>query len=169
MEIGYRKLAVPGVLILAAILVLVLLYPGKSMQSGLGIVPSDSSASVGQEVTLSLQANDLSNVGGVQITIEYDPTILSFVSATEGTYLSANGKIQTLFVQPTQTQQGILQNLLVVRLDGTGTSGSGELAQLTFTPIAKGSTSITIKEFTISDHLGNKITTTTAAAQLNIQ
>lgn len=169
MEVSYRKLAIPAVIIIIAIIVLLVLSPGKSSATGLALTPSTIKADTGEPINVAIQAQNIDNLGGAQISIMYDPSALTFSGTSEGTFLSESGKVQTMFVQPTQPQPGVLQNILLVRLDGASVSGSGDLARITFTPLRSGKTSVTISSFTLSDSLGNKIETTSSGTTINVE
>ncbi len=145
----------------------------KAANTGSTTTPSEStsitsslSASVirnDQDISVSYQIQNAGNISNFGFDISYDPTMLSFSSATEGDFLKSSGS--------TSFQSGLLNNhagnivIGSARTENplTGKNGNGTLFTLNFhtTSSAHGSTTIEIKPTsflsTPSSHIPNPL------------
>lgn len=90
-------------------------------------------ASIGENVTVSINAKDTVDLYGYGFEINYDPNVLSYISAGESSFLKADGK-ETSF--STALQNGVEGTVIIgdARLANppTGVDGSGKLLDLVF-------------------------------------
>lgn len=90
-------------------------------------------ASPNAKVEIPVMVTGATNLGGLDLTILYDPAVLKFTKASAGT-LSKNGMIEK-----NETQPG---TVLIGWVDTQGVNGGGEVIKLSFDVIgAKGTTS----------------------------
>ena len=111
---------------------------------------------VGDEFTLHLNVENVTDLGGWQADLTFDPTVLEATSVTEGDFLK-QADAETFF------QEGILKNQLgkitgirALRLDGTAGKGQGRLLSVTFTAIGNGTSQITLDNFLAGTRYGEK-------------
>ncbi len=94
---------------------------------------SGKNANIGENLTVSLDAKDAVDLYGYGFEINYDSAVLSYVAATESSFLKSDGK-ETSF--SAALQNGVEGTLIVgdARLVNppTGIDGSGKLLDLTF-------------------------------------
>ncbi|MFA5268449.1 MAG: cohesin domain-containing protein [Methanoregula sp.] len=106
-----------------------------SAVSAAGIVISVNGQTVGAGSTavIPVTVSGASGLGGVDLTVTYDPKVLKFVSAEAGA-LSTNGMIESNEAMP--------GTVLIGAVDSAGMTGAGTIVDMTFTVIgATGATS----------------------------
>ena len=117
-------------------------------------------------ITVAVNANSVTDLFGVGFDLVWNPAFLHYQSAAEGSFLRAAG-IATAFtaelvdVEPgpgEDRQQGRLA-IGVGRLNAVpGVSGSGQLATVTFTSVASGTTGMSFEAIQPFDSTGTRIT-----------
>ena len=103
--------------------------------SAAGIVVKIDGQTVGAggKAVIPVKVTGASNLGGVDLTVTYDPAVLKFTKAAQGA-LSTNGMIES-----NETHQG---TVLMGLVDSQGITGDGNLVDLSFDVIgAQGSSS----------------------------
>ncbi len=99
-------------------------------------------------------ANATDMYGGV-IAVQFDPALMSFVAAEEGTFLKKDGK-PTSFQYTFNKDKG-RANLNFTRIGGVGgVSGTGELAVITFKAKGKGSANLGLSDVHVLPPTGSK-------------
>jgi hypothetical protein len=131
-----------GLALLAVALVNVVrlgLTPASAQQTVVRVDPSAREVSVGSQFTFSVMVDDVANLGCYEFTLQFDPDILTYQSVANGGFLGSTGR------QPICPAAIVNPTLHTVRFgcgssDGgtSGPSGSGQLAELTFTAAAQG-------------------------------
>ncbi|MEN6528419.1 MAG: cohesin domain-containing protein [Anaerolineaceae bacterium] len=132
----YRKLiALLGVF--AVFLLILAPATGVSAQevTELRIRPESTSATIGEEIVLSVDVLRGVNLSGYDLTIAYDPAVLELVSWAHGAYFS------NLAMMKTDLQPGSIR-LAAVQIGKPGVSGDGTLLVLTFRAAHTGSTTV---------------------------
>ena len=71
--------------------------PPAAVTGMLEIRPVEASASIGQEARFELIAGNMQNLYGAIVTLSYDPTIIEFKTASEGSLLKKDNQ-QTSFL-----------------------------------------------------------------------
>lgn len=107
--------------------------------------PSDTTVTVflekvsnqDNQITLELRIKGGVNVFGAAVEINYDSSLISYVSASEGTYLNQGGNLTVFVPSLNDGQQGIL--LIGCDRQGTvqGADGAGVLANIIFKATSK--------------------------------
>jgi general secretion pathway protein D len=95
----------------------------------------------GQEFSLNFKIEQITDLFSAALHIQYDPAVVEFVSATEGSFLTQGG-VSTLFTHSTNNQDGKIIVGLKQEADGQGVSRAGELFSLQFRAAAPGTTEI---------------------------
>ena len=135
-------------------LVVVLLSPFGCDSSGGGstkprIIFSPDSRAIDQETVFehTVEVKGLDHVFYIAFDVEYDPDVIEYLSAEEGSYMNQNGADDTLF--EIALADGI-PGKLSVGLSRTGTapavSGSGPLLTLTFRATSPGTTTLSFTD-----------------------
>jgi hypothetical protein len=120
--------------------------PGDCLESPLGVSlyinPEAIDVGEGDTVTLDISVSSITNLYSYQFDIEYDPSMLSFISLENGAFLGDN-----FFCVPTAATLGVLDNIACTKLgDVGGVSGSGLLKKITFKATEPGISKITISD-----------------------
>lgn len=138
---------------LAATLVALLTSLSAQAVPILEFAPPDTAVVVGDSFSVDVFASDFTDLFAFQAIILYDPAILSPTAITEGTFLSGAGT--TAFFGDFLDGNILLINLL---LDSAiGINGSGQLATLTFTAFAPGTSALTFLDFLLLNSAGELI------------
>ena len=111
---------------------------------------------VGDEFTLHLNVENVTDFGGWQADLTFDPTVLKAMSVTEGDFLKQDDG-ETFF------QEGTLKNPLgkvigikSLQLDGKAAKGQGRLLSVTCTAIGNGTSQLTLDNFLAGTRRGEK-------------
>jgi hypothetical protein len=129
-------------------------YTGKVIL----VNPSAVSIANGNDVTLEVRVANVESLVGFQFDVTYDPQILEFVGAYEGTVLNSDG--QSTFCMNGTAENGYVKNILCIRFGSTGVAGNGVLERLAFKGIAIGESDIILSNVKIVDSSTNEILVT---------
>jgi hypothetical protein len=106
---------------------------GAVSAAGIVISVNGQTAGAGSKAVIPVTVSGASGLGGVDLTVTYDPKVLKFVSAEAGA-LSTNGMIESN--EPTSG------TVLIGAVDSKGMTGDGTIVAMTFNVIgANGATS----------------------------
>jgi hypothetical protein len=123
----------------------------ESSQAGaegprLQILPAAASVKVGDQISLSLQGQNLSLMEKTSLTLTYNPAVVTFKQAVEGTFLTSQQ------IAPSLTVSAVPHlGRLVIQMGQQGKSvqGSGSLATVVFEATGKGTSNIQIQNPTV--------------------
>jgi hypothetical protein len=114
------------------------------------VQPLQSTAQVGQQLTVQVNVANAINLFGAPFYLAYDPSRLDVVGAAEGGFLKSDGQ-STVFLNSIDAQRGqIIIGLSRLGSVG-GVSGSGNLAAITFRAKATGSVTFTLQNVDFRD------------------
>lgn len=105
-------------------------------------VEGDRLAGVGNNFTVSLSVQDVKNLFSAPLYVRFDPKLVDFVSAEEGSFLKQAGG-QTIFTSTLMVDSGRVIMGLKQGAGGSGATGGGILARLTFKAKTPGKLAIT--------------------------
>jgi hypothetical protein len=120
------------------------------------VPPTEPPISGGPPFTMSATVDDVTNLGAFELILTYDPAVLRYSDMQQGPFLGSTGRrVQCL---PPQAAEGSV-GLTCVTLGATpdGPNGSGELATITFEPLAQGSTTVHFARLTLTDPPANSM------------
>ena len=117
------------------------------------------SPAVGKQLELSLKIIGGETVAGYQATVQFDRTVLRYVSSANGDYLPAGA----FFVQP--KVEGNLVKLNAASLTGES-NGDGTLATLTFAVIAVKGSTLTLSDVLLTNNAGEAFVPTVENAEI---
>jgi hypothetical protein len=114
------------------------------------VQPLQSTAQVGQQLTVQVNVANAINLFGAPFYLAYDPSRLDVVGAAEGGFLKSDGQ-STVFLNSIDAQRGqIIIGLSRLGSVG-GVSGSGNLAAITFRAKATGAVTFTLQNVDFRD------------------
>ena len=94
---------------------------------------SGASVAVGDSISLSITVEEVVDLAGWELDINFNPAILSAVSVDEGDFLNEGKAGNTFFVEgKIDNVTGTINGFRVARLATGGVTGSGELLSITF-------------------------------------
>lgn len=95
------------------------------------------SASVGQQFNLDIKVSDVNDLASAPFVLKYDPTLVSFMAISEGTFMKKDGR-PTTFGSMTDSAAGTVTVTLGLTAGNSGVSGGGTLATASFKTIKQG-------------------------------
>ncbi len=107
--------------------------------------------------TLDVWVNSVSDLGGFQFTLHFDPNILHVDDASLGPFLGSTGRSISQLGPDIDNNAGTLTFGGFSFGSEPGVSGSGVIAHIQFSPQHTGETSLTWSDDTLSDTVGNAI------------
>jgi|HubBroStandDraft_6_1064221.scaffolds.fasta_scaffold39280_2 general secretion pathway protein D len=113
--------------------------------AGLAFNPANVQAPLSSQVTIALQARNMTDLASVPVKVRWDPKVLRLEMIAPGALLAQDGKIvaPSLDIRNDTGDASIDVN----RLAGAGgVNGTGPLLQLTFTAVGKGTTVVSVTE-----------------------
>jgi hypothetical protein len=139
------------------------LRPGKAVSAQatpyVWVNPAQGQVVSGASVQVELVVIGGENVNAFDISIRYNPDLVTLDSWQYGTYLS------NLWTVYTQNNPGDLR-LAAAQLATPGVTGDGVLLKLFFSGLAPGQTDLLIDNLAFSDPLGNGISVSTVSGSL---
>ena len=111
---------------------------------------------VGDTLTLHLNVENVSDLGGWQTDLSFDPKVLKAVSVTEGDFLKQEDA-ETFFTEGSiKNPLGKIIGIKSLQLGGPDVTGLGRLLSVTFTVIGTGTSEITLDNFLAGTRRGDK-------------
>ena len=105
-----------------------------------------------QPLRLDIEANNVKDLSGIQADVIYNPDVVQYVATEKGPFLdSGNSKDAMLLSTLDPSTAGVVKNIIVLRLQPTGVSGSGIIATVHFERIATGDPGINLQNVVLSD------------------
>lgn len=102
----------------------------------MSIEPVSQTVAVGGQTTVNVVGSNFLNLGAFQFTLEFNPSVVSFVRIDPGDVFDGTGR--TLVCQPPEVELNSVMFLCVTLGTAPGPSGSGVLARVTFQGAALG-------------------------------
>jgi hypothetical protein len=100
-------------------------------------------AALNSPVSVQLMLENVSDLSAAPVRIKYDPKVLKLTSIRPGSLMSGDGS-KVNFTENTLSEAGEA-TVTLNRTPGTGSvSGSGALLNLTFQPVGKGTSTVSI-------------------------
>jgi|GEM_PF-6627163 len=108
-------------------------------------------AVVGEKIKVDIMGKSLADVIGVQAALQYNPNVLTYDRAEEGTFMKQGG-VGTMFLDVINTTiPGIISDIVVVKLGVPGNNGDGVIASVYFTAKSPGTSSIAFGKVLVGD------------------
>jgi len=120
--------------------------------------PADLNVTPSKDFNVELKTASITNLKGYSVTLTYDPALISLKEVTEGPFFFAKG--ETFFNKTIDNNKGTVLIDCVLLGPSLSTSGEGTLANLSFTSLKAGSTSLTFKLVKTRDTHNKEIITT---------
>jgi len=149
-----------GLALLAAALILLVrldLTPASAQQAVVRIQPETQQVTTGTQFSVRVMVDDVTNLGSYEFTLQFDPSVVTYESVANGDFLGSTGR--QVFCPPAivDVDAGTVRfgcgSIGVV----PGASGSGQLAEVTFTAAADGVSPLDLIMVSLSDPLSNDI------------
>ena len=100
---------------------------------------SSNEVKAGSIINVSVSVDQVFDLHGYEISIDYDPMLLSVISVEEGSFLNQNGFVFTSWSPPdVDNINGKILNIRTVRQASSALNGSGNLLNIAFNVIGEG-------------------------------
>ena len=119
-----------------------------------------ASPAIGEQFTVNLSIVEGQNVGGYQLTVGFDETLLRYVESANGNYLP----LGSFFVPPVVSEKSV--TLSATSLTGTS-SGDGTLASVTFEVLQVKESPIALFDLILTDSTGSHLSVLTNSGRID--
>jgi hypothetical protein len=159
-----------NVVLSCAVALCVLLCSGgfARAQTTIAVSPASQNGAVGASVTVQIRINNVANLHGFSVAIEFDNSILQYqtANATNGTFLGSFLNFAYVGTQPSGLPNKVQVDQAI--LGTSTTSGSGLLFSITFTALNSGTDSIHVVSIDLRDGTNNTIRATSSSGQVTV-
>jgi len=124
------------------------------------VFPVEATVPVGQTIEMTIQVENVANLYGIELSIQFDANLLEVVDAdphTPGTQIAAGSFLSRDFEPTNEVIDNTITYILQQASPHPPVSGSGTLARITFRGIAGGIADVTLGDVFLSDQDGNGI------------
>jgi Cohesin domain len=123
---------------------------------------------IGGTVHLKVDISDVTDLYAFQFDLSFDPSILSALTITEGSFLASGGG--TSFIPGTIDDLTGVITFTANALSGpvSGVNGSGHLADIEFEALLLGTSAVTLSNVTLLDSLSADIAATTTSGSVSV-
>ena len=145
-----------GLALLAAALILLVrldLTPASAQQVVVRIDPSAQQVSVGNQFSVRVMVDDVTNLGSYEFTLHFDPSVVTYESVANGDFLGSTGRQVFCPSAIVDVDAGTVRFGCASTGTEPGASGSGQLAEVTFTAAADGVSPLDLIMISLSDPL----------------
>jgi len=146
MRFERKKTSIIVLLFVASLLIIFPFQMVKAQTTTVTVSPQNSTPVVGQTLTINIQLNNVQNLYGVDVTLDWNPAYLS-LQTNQSFVGTSNGVLDSpvLVVQDTASQAIGEYHLVATSYSPAGAfSGSGTIGTLTFTVTSAGQSSLTV-------------------------
>jgi LysM repeat protein len=128
--------------------------------------PSTTTVSVGETLIVNIQIQDVTDLFGADVRLQYDPTIVEVVDAntlvpgtqiSSGNFPDISGGKGFVAQNTVNSEEGTIGYAMTLLSPAPSVSGSGTLASITFRGKASGSSNISFTSVLLSDASANQI------------
>ena len=150
MRFNQKKTSIIALLFVALLLVVFPIQMVKAQTTTtVTVTPQTSTPVVGQTITINIELNNVQNLYGIDLTLNWNPALLSLQPGSNQTYLGVsngilNAPISVVLDSATQAI-GEFHIAAVSVAPATAFSGSGLIATLKFSVTSAGQSSLTLK------------------------
>ena len=131
--------------------------------------PGQTTLAAGEETTVSVLADGVTDLFGSPLRIAFDPAVVNIVEITRGDFLAGPERTDLIFSRNIRNQVG-QSAVNISRFPGTGgATGRGELIQIRLRGVAAGQTQLNVSPTGARRADGNPMTLQAASLQLTVQ
>ena len=153
--------------VLFSLLAVVMCLGFTAMSYGQAVVSVDpaevESPAAGEELMVSINITGGAGVAGYQLTVNFDPTALEYVSGGNADYLPAGA----FAVPPTTTDSSV--TIAGTSLTGAAPDADGTLATVTFTVVEAKPSAISLTDVTLADATAAALEVTTMDGMVTVE
>lgn len=131
--------------------------------------PGQLTLGAGEEITVGVLADGVTDLFGSPLRIAFDPAVVNIVEITRGDFLAGPERTDLIFSRNIRNQVG-QSAVNISRFPGTGgATGRGELIQIRLRGVAAGQTQLSVSPTGARSADGNPLNLQAASLQLTVQ
>lgn len=131
--------------------------------------PGQVALGAGEEITVSVLADGVTDLFGSPLRIAFDPAVVNIVEITRGDFLAGPERTDLIFSRNIRNQVG-QSAVNISRFPGTGgATGRGELIQIRLRGVAAGQTQLSVSPTGARSANGNPLNLQATSLQLTVQ
>ena len=142
--------------------------PAASGPVAVTFIAPQSDVAVGTSVPITVHVNNVNDLAAVQMSMKFDPKILHVNNLTSGDLIKRNGPdlvpSRNILNDTGDASIGIARDPSL-----GGVSGSGGVFTIMFQAVAKGTTTITVPQFTMTGSAGQSIPAAAPTVTINVR
>ena len=142
--------------------------PAASTAARLRLTPAEAASAIGQEGKFELSVESVRSLYGAIITLSYDPKVVEFKSASEGTLLKKDGQ-QTSFLFSNNIRAGTVDIYMTRIGDVGGVDGSGSLGAIVFQGKSGGASDLVLKSVNLTNFSREQIKAELNGAKMTVR
>lgn len=131
------------------------LTPASAQQATVRIDPPTQHVDIGNQFTVRVMVDDVSDLGAYEFTLQFDPSVVTYVSVANSDFLGSTGR--QVFCPPAIRDVGTVRFACATIGLNPGASGSGELAVVTFSGATDGVSPLDLIMISLGDPIGDDI------------
>lgn len=139
----------------------------SAQQAVVRVEPASQNVTAGSQFNVSVAVDEVSNLAAYEFTLQFDPNVVTYVSVSNGGFLGSSGR--TVFCPGVILDVGTVRFGCATMGTDPGASGSGQLAQITFSAAAEGVSSLDLTAVSLSDPLSNDIPAISQNGSVSVQ
>ncbi len=148
MRLNKKKTSIIALVLAASLLVVFPIQIVKAQITTVTVTPQISTPAVGQTITISIQLNNVQNLYGIALTLNWNPSMLSLQANSNQTFIgTSNGVLNTptsVFQDSASQAIGEFDLAAVSVSPATAFSGSGTIATMKFTVTNAGDSNLAL-------------------------
>ncbi len=148
MRFNKKKTSIIALVLAASLLVVFPIQIVKAQTTTVTVTPQTSTPAVGQTITISIQLNNVQNLYGIALTLNWNPSMLSLQANSNQTFIgTSNGVLNTptsVFQDSASQAIGEFDLAAVSVSPAAAFSGSGTIATMKFTVTNAGDSNLAL-------------------------
>ncbi len=148
MRLNKKKTSIIALVLAASLLVVFPIQMVRAQTTTVTVTPQTSTPAVGQTITISIQLNNVQNLYGIALTLNWNPSMLSLQANSNQTFIgTSNGVLNTptsVFQDSASQAIGEFDLAAVSVSPATAFSGSGTIATMKFTVTNAGDSNLAL-------------------------
>ena len=129
--------------------------------------PTQEVTTTDPSFSVDIAVDNVDNLGAYEFALAFDPSIVSFVSSVNGTFLESTGRSGPC-LPPSFTDGRVRFGCVTLGSEPDGPSGSGVLATLTFKPLAQGISALDLTDVILTDIEGTPLAQATLDGEVTV-
>lgn len=170
------RLGLLGLVVLAGLLLWTPLLRADAMASPASqpsgarvrIEPAERVVDPGETFTVDVLVEDVSELGGYELKVAYDPAVVEVSGAENGEFLGSTGRRVIPVGSNVDNQAGIVSVAAVSLGGAAGAEGAGALAVIELTAVGEGITDLDLYDVKLADPTAGQIEATTEGGRVKV-